>query len=104
MALSAISFLKYAWWAACVSGWIGLPSYAQDLRMADNRAWFYLLSLIALQVATCATLWTIIKLNYADLSQFFRYGARLGASVAITLAGTASLIWILGLARYFYIR
>jgi hypothetical protein len=102
--LSAICFLRYAWWAACVSGWIGLPSYAQNLKIAESRASFYLLSLLALQVATCATVWSVISLRYTDLSKFLRYGARLGVSAAITLAGTASLAWILGSMPYFRFR
>ena len=38
MVLSAVSFLKYAWWAACYSGWYGLPNYAQQLRLAAAHA------------------------------------------------------------------
>ena len=104
MVVSAICFLRYAWWAACVSGWYGLPGYAQQLRTAEARATLYFWSVVGLQVVTCGVVWSLLRLRYTDLSQFLRYGARLGASAAITLAGTASLAWILSGIRYFHIR
>ena len=51
MAVAAVCFLMYAWWAACYSGWYGLPSYAQQLRTASAHLSFYLWSVIALQFA-----------------------------------------------------
>lgn len=104
MAVSAVCFLKYAWWAACYSGWYGLPSYAEQLRMASARASFYLWSVITLQFATFVVIWSLIRMRYADLSQFLKYGARLTASVAITIAGTALLVWLLSWVRFFHIR
>jgi hypothetical protein len=104
MTLSAICFLKDAWYAACISGWYGLPSYAQEFRTAQIRASLYFSGLITFQAAACAVVWSSIRLRYTDLSQFLRYGARLGVSAAITLAGAALLAWILSWMRYFHIR
>jgi hypothetical protein len=104
MAISAVCFLRYAWWAACYSGWYGLPSYAQELGIASTRAWFYLCSALALQVATLGVLWSLIRLRYTDLSQFLRYAARLGASAAVTITGTALLVWLLSGIHSFHIR
>jgi hypothetical protein len=104
MTISAISFLKYAWWAACYSGWYGLPSYAQQLRVAAARASFYLWSVVALQFATAVILWSLIPLRYSDLSPFLKSGARLGASLGITIAGTALLVWFLSWVQFFHIR
>jgi hypothetical protein len=104
MVLSAASFLKYAWWAACYSGWYGLPSYAQELRLAAARASLYFWSAIVLQAVTLGVVWGLMRLRYIDLTQFLRYGARLGASVAITIAGTALLGWLLSWVLFFHIR
>jgi hypothetical protein len=104
MAISAVCFLKYVWWAACYSGWYGLPSYAQQLRIAAARASFYLWSVIALQTATLAVVWGLIRLRYTDPSQFLKYGARLAASAAITITGTALLVCFLSWFRFFHIR
>jgi hypothetical protein len=104
MAISAVCFLKYAWWAACYSGWYGLPDYTQQLKLASARASFYLWSVIALQFATFAVMWSLIRLRDTDLSPFLKYGARLGASMVITVAGTASLVWLLSWVRLFHIR
>ncbi len=104
MAFSAVCFLKYAWWAACYSGWYGLPSYAQQLGMAADRASFYLWSAIMLQIAAVGVVWGLIRLRNTDLSQLLRYGARAGISVTIAVAGTATLGWLLSRARSFHIR
>ncbi len=104
MAASAVCFLRYAWWAACYSGWYGLPSYAQQLRVAAARASLYLWSVIALQFATAVTLWSLIRLRHTDLSPFLKSGARLGMSLGITIAGTALLVWLLSWIQFFHIR
>lgn len=104
MALSAVCFLRYAWWAACYSGWYGLPIYAQQLRTASIRASLYLGSVLALQFATFGVLWSLIQLRYTDLSQFLKYGARIGISMATTVAGTGLLIWLLSWIHFFHIR
>lgn len=104
MTVSALCFLRYAWWTACYSGWYGLPSYAQQLRAAAARASFYLWSVVALQLMTFVVMWSLIRLRHADLSQFLKYGARLGASVAITIAGSALLVWLMSWIHYFHIR
>ena len=101
---SAVCLLKYAWWAACVSGWIGLSSYAQQLRVAQVRASFYLWSAVGLQVATCSVVWRLIPLRYTELSQFLRYGARLGVSALVTISGTFTVARLLSWIRNFHIR
>jgi hypothetical protein len=72
--------------------------------MAAARASFYLRITITLQAATLAVVWGQIRLRHIDLSQLLRSGARLGASVAITIAGTSLLVWLLSWARSFHIR
>ncbi len=104
MGISTVCFLRYASWAACYSGWYGLPSYAQQLRVAAARASFYFWSVIALQFTTFVVMWSLVRLRHTDLSQFLKYVARLGVSVAITIAGTALLAWLLSWIRYFHIR
>jgi|SRR5271154_1741529 len=104
MVISAICFLRYAWWAACYSGWYGLPSYAAQLRTAAARASLYLWSVIALQTATSVVVWSLIRLRYTDLSQFLKYGARLGASLVITISGTVLFAWLLSWVHSFHIR
>ena len=104
MAISAVCFLRYMWWAACYSGWYGLPSYAQQLRIAAARASFYRWSVIALQTATLGIVWGLIRLRYTDLSQFLKFAARFAASSAITITGTALLVWLMSWIRLFHIR
>src|ERR1700722_3199227 len=103
MALSAACCLRYAWWAACYSEWYGLPSYAEQLGMAAARASFYLRITITLQAATLAVVWSDQAAPYRPV-QLLRSGARLGASVAITIAGTSLFVWLLSWARSFHIR
>jgi hypothetical protein len=65
---------------------------------------YYLWSAIGLQAVTLGVVWGLMRLRYTDLSQFLRYGARLGASVAITIAGTGLFGWLLSWVRFFHIR
>lgn len=101
---SAVCFLKYAWYAACVSGWYGLPSYAEQLKLAQARGSLYLWSAWGLQVATCSVLWVLIPLRHTELPQFLRRGARLGASLLLSTSGTFALAWLLSWFHYFHMR
>ncbi len=80
MALAANCFLKYLWWTACYSAWSGIPKLHDQWLAAGTKASFNGWSLIALDAAGIAVLCTAMRL---------RYGLRVLASVAITLAGTA---------------
>jgi hypothetical protein len=104
MAGSAVCFLKYAWWAACVSGWIGLSSYAEQLKVAHAHASFYLWCVIGLQVAAGSVVFRLIPLRYTELSQFLRYGTRLGASLLVTVSGTLVAAWLLSWIPNLHIR
>jgi len=79
-------FLKYVWWTACYSAWSGIPKFAEQWQAAGTRASFYGWSLIVLEAASIFVLCSVIRL---------RYGVRLVASLAITIAGTALFALVL---------
>jgi len=91
MALAANCFLKYLWWTACYSAWNGIPKFAEQWKAAGAHASFNGWAFIALETATVAVLFGTISLRSAELSGFFKNGARLAASLATTIAGTALL-------------
>ena len=89
MALAANCFLKYLWWTACYSAWNGIPKLAEQWKAAGANASFNGWSLIALDAASVAIFFSLITLRSTNLSGFFKNGARLAASLATTIAGTA---------------
>ncbi len=95
MAASAVCALKYSWWAAGYSGWYGLPGYAQDLRIAATRANFYWWSVIVLQAATVAVVWSLVQLQQADMSQFLKRLARFAMALGVTVVGTGVFVGLL---------
>lgn len=94
--IAADCFLKYVWWAACYSGWYGIPRLAQQAKIASSRASMYLWITVALEFISCTIIFSLIQLRYTDLSRFLRFAARISASAAITVIGTALLVFALG--------
>jgi len=98
MAISANYFLKYLWWTAFYNGSSGLGSQSQQVQNAGFRSTAYLWTVIALQLLTLTTVWSAMNLQRNDSSPLLRQGLRLGASLTITVAGTALfallLAWI----------
>ena len=86
MAVAGNCFLKYVWWTACYSAWSGIPKLAEQWKAAGTRASFYGWSLIVIEAASILVLCSVIRL---------RYGVRLVASLAITIAGTALFALVL---------
>jgi hypothetical protein len=95
---SAICFLRYAGWAACYSGWYGLPSYAEKIREAGANARFYFWITLFLQLATLLLFWISVPLSESDLPAGLKLLARLGLSAALTLGFTA--IFVLSINRF----
>ena len=91
MALAANCFLKYLWWTACYSAWYGIPKLTEQWKAAGANASFNGWSLIALDAASVAIFFSLITLRSTSLSGLFKNGARLAASLATTIAGTALL-------------
>jgi hypothetical protein len=91
MALAANYFLKYLWWTACYSAWYGIPKLAEQWKLAGSNASFNGWSLIALDAASVALLFSLITLRSTSLSGFLKNGVRLAASLTTTIAGTALL-------------
>jgi hypothetical protein len=95
MAISASCFLKYMWYTAYYSAWYGHPRFAHQAEIASFRASLYFWIVIALEVACLVIICSLIRLRYTDLSRFAQYAIRLTASAAITVAGTALLVFAL---------
>jgi hypothetical protein len=72
--------------------------------MAGARASFYRLSVVVLEAATGAAVWSLMRLRNSDLSQFLKYAARSGTSAGIAITGTALFAWALSCAHPFHIR
>jgi hypothetical protein len=91
-------FLKYLWWTACYSAWYGIPKMADQWRAAGTRASFNGWSVIALEVASIAAVFTILQSRSSRPSDFLRAAPRLILSLVITIAVTAlfalALAWI----------
>jgi len=90
MALAANCFLKYLWWTACHSAWDGIPKLAEQWKLAGSNASFNGWSFIALEAATIALLFGVIRLCSIELSGFYRNGVRLALSLTLTIAGTGA--------------
>ena len=95
MATAANCFLKYLWWTACYSAWMGIPKLAAQWRAAGTRSSFYGWSVIVLEAASVAALYTVILLRQVNFSTTLRTGLRLATSLAITIVGTGLLSFAL---------
>jgi hypothetical protein len=90
MALAANCFLKYLWWTACYGAWYGIPKLAEQWKAAGARASFNGWSLILLDAASVAVLFSLIRLRSIETSTFLKSAVRLALSLTITIAGTAA--------------
>ena len=96
MTAAANCFLKYVWWTACYSAWRGIPKLASQWQAAGTRASFYGWSLLILELASIALVFILIRSRSGGM---LGNGLRLIASVAIAIAGTGLLAWILSLLK-----
>lgn len=95
MALAANCFLKYLWWTACYNTWAGIPKMVEQWRAAGANASFNGWSLIVLEIASIAVLFSILHRQAPDTSGLVRKAPRLILSLMITLTGTAVLALVL---------
>jgi magnesium-transporting ATPase (P-type) len=95
MALSANYFLKYLWWTAFYNGSSGFGSHAQQVQQAASRSTTYLWIVIALVLVTVIVTSSAMRPRAKNSSRVLSQGARLAASLVLTLAGTALLALIL---------
>jgi hypothetical protein len=99
MAAAAFCVLKYLWWAACYSGWYGLPGYAQQLRDASIRANVYWWSVMVLEAPSVGVVWSLVQFRGADMSQLLRRLARFGAALGVTAIGTGIFLGVMIVIR-----
>ena len=99
MAVAANCFLKYLWWTACYSAWYGIPKMAAQWKAAGANASFNGWSFIVLEAATVALFFGVISLRSTGLSQLFKNGLRLAASLMTTIVGTALFAWAISWAK-----
>jgi len=92
---SAVCFLRYSWWAACYSGWYGLPKYAAEIKVAEHLAQLFFWTTTLLQVATMMVCFSFITLHETDLSAGPKFLARLGLSCAIAISGLVVLSFLI---------
>ena len=95
IALAANCFLKYLWWTACYSAWYGIPKMTAQWKEAGFNASFNGWSFIALDAASVAVLFSLIRLRSVELSWSVKSAMRLTASLAMTIAGTALFALVL---------
>jgi hypothetical protein len=95
MAVAANCFLKYIWWAACYSAWSGIPKLTEQWKRAGTRAAFFGWSVLALELASLAVIFSMFRPRSAGGS---RNVLRLATALIITIAATAllagALTWI----------
>jgi hypothetical protein len=61
MLIAANCFLRYLWWTACYSAWYGIPKLADQWRAAGTRASLNGWSVILLEIACIALLFTALR-------------------------------------------
>ncbi|MFZ0731856.1 MAG: hypothetical protein WAM79_05995 [Candidatus Sulfotelmatobacter sp.] len=96
MTAAANCFLKYVWWTACYSAWRGIPKLAAQWQAAGARASFYGWSLLILELASVTLVFMLVRSRSGGM---VTNGLRLVASVAIAIAGTGLLAWIVSLLK-----
>lgn len=98
MTVAANCFLKYLWWTACYSAWYGIPKLAAQWKAAGVRASFNGWSVIVLELASIAVLFTILRSRSSNASGLLTNAPRMILSFVITAAATAlmalALSWI----------
>lgn len=97
MVLAANCFLKYLWWTACYSAWQGIPKLATQWRAAGTHASFNGWSVIVLEFASIAAVFTVLR-SRSSPPGFLSNSPRLILSLLIAVAGTAlfalALSWV----------
>ena len=97
MAVAANCFLKYLWWTACYSAWYGIPKLSAQWKAAGARASFNGWSVITLEIASVALVFTALRLQ-SSASGFLKHAPRAILSCLISIAGTAlfalALSWV----------
>ena len=91
MATCADCFLKYLWWSAFYSGSSGFGSHSQQVQNAYARSNMYFWIVIVLELITLVFVWGAMKPRANNPSGVLSQGARLAASLTLTVAGTGLL-------------
>lgn len=89
MAMAANCFLKYLWWAACYSAWSGIPKLAAQWRRAGTRASFFGWSVLVLELASVALIFSLFRARNKGRSSFVKNGFLLAVSLVVAVATTA---------------
>lgn len=97
MAFAANCFLKYLWWTACYSAWAGIPKMADQWKAAGSRASFNGWSLIVLQFASVAILFTLFR-SRSSMPGLPGTAVRVFVSIVLSILGTGlfalTLTWL----------
>ena len=98
MALAANCFLKYLWWTACYGAWAGIPNLAEQWKAAGSRAAFNGWSVIVLEFASVAVLFTLLRWRSSRPTGLLGAAPRVFVSVVLSIFGTglfaATLTWV----------
>jgi hypothetical protein len=95
LAAAAFCSLQTFRWLTSYSAWYGLPSEAQNTQTAAFWWKLYLGTLVLLEAATVAIVWSLVQLRQADMSQFLKSLARFAMAVGVTVAGTSIFVGLL---------
>lgn len=95
LAASAYCALQTFRWTTSYSAWYGLPGEAQDMEKAAFWSKLYLSSLVVLEAANVAVVWSLVQLRQADMSEFLKGLARFGMAVGVTLVGTGVFLGLM---------
>ena len=99
MALAANCFLKYLWWTACYSAWNGIPKLAEQWKAAGTHASFNGWSVILLELASIALLFSTMRKVFSGTSKFLASASRLTLALLATIAGTGLFALALSWAK-----
>lgn len=98
MAFAANCFLKYLWWTACYSAWAGIPKMAEQWRAAGSRASFNGWSVIGLELASVAVLFTLLRWRSSPSTGPLGTAVRFSLSIILSMLGTGlfalTLAWV----------
>ena len=98
MAFAANCFLKYLWWTACYSAWAGIPKLTEQWKAAGSRASFNGWSLIVLQFASVAVLFTLLRWESSTSRGLLTTAARVFTAIVLSVLGTGlfalTLTWV----------
>ena len=98
MAFAANCFLKYLWWTACYSAWTGIPKMAGQWKAAGSRASFNGWSVIVLEFASVAVLFTLLHWQSSKSTGLLGTIPRVLVSIVLSIVGTGlfalTLAWV----------